>query len=244
MEILTYPTMPGSSVFNAMSLTMTPPQALRDAQASLPDPDAHRVSYNVDAWRRLFAGDPDLEALAARYPRTLSRADVAGIARAALQGATPIRRAFLASMIWGYGTVGYGAFRTARMLRTPDALGQLDRAAAATTAGRLGEAVERFGLQGCGLAFVSKFVYFVGMASEERPLPVILDARVEAALTTLGVDLTQLARSRGPHAGPRWSLTTRRYLTYVDLVDNWARQLACRPDQIEMALFNGLTPGA
>lgn len=227
---------------NAMAVTLTLPEALRKARATLPDPDRHRVSYRVDAWRRLFAVDADLEALAARYPNALTRADVAGLAQSALHGAAPIRRAFLASMIWGYGTVGYGAFRTARMLRTPRALDQLARAAKATTAGQLGEAVEHFGLHGCGLAFVSKFVYFVGLASHQRPLPVILDARVEATLTALDVDLTQLARAQGRHARSPWSLSTRRYLTYVGLVDAWARQLGCRPDQIEMLLFNGPQP--
>jgi len=236
--------MHGSSVFNAMSLTMTLPQALRDAQASLPDPDAHRVSYRVDAWRRLFAGDPDLEDLAARYPHTLSRADVAGIAQAALRGATPIRRAFLASMIWGYGTVGYGAFRTARMLRTPDAAGQLARASSSVTAGRLADATEDFALQGCGLAFVSKFLYFIGLGSGQKPLPLILDSRVEAAVASLGVDLTQLARERAQRAGHRYSLSTRRYLAYVDLANAWAQQIACRPDQIEMWLFGVLGPAA
>lgn len=227
---------------NAMAVTLTLPEALRNARARLPDPDSHRVSYRVDAWRRLFAIDADLEALAARYPNALTRADVAGIAQSALQGAAPIRRAFLASMIWGYGTVGYGAFRTARMLRTPQALEQLDRAARSTTAGQLGEAIEHMDLHGCGLAFVSKFVYFIGLSSHQRPLPVILDARVEATLTALDVDLTQLARAQGRHARAPWSLATRRYLTYVNLVDDWARQLGCRPDQIEMLLFNGPQP--
>ena len=62
---------------NAMTVTLTLPAALRKARTTLPDPDSHRVSYRVDAWRRLFAVDADLEALAARHPNALTRADVA-----------------------------------------------------------------------------------------------------------------------------------------------------------------------
>jgi hypothetical protein len=58
-------------------------------------------------------------------PDRVDRAEAARYAREVTTADTAVR-AFLVVMIWGYGPVGYGPYRTARVLReNPDAGGRL-----------------------------------------------------------------------------------------------------------------------
>jgi hypothetical protein len=74
------------------------------------------------SWAREFGSHRDfLDSLP-------DRVDRAEAARHAYAATTPQEAllAFLAAMIWGYGPVGYGPYRTARVLReNPDAAGRL-----------------------------------------------------------------------------------------------------------------------
>lgn len=92
-------------------------------------------------------------------------------------------RAFIAAMVWGYGPVGYGPFRTARVLQENADAG--DRLAAVARVARDSGGMAAFEhianrpLRYLGVAFGTKYLYFCSVAHEHRAGPaLILDAVV------------------------------------------------------------------
>jgi hypothetical protein len=83
--------------------------------------DQPAVGYSSAAWVKCFQDDPDFQDLDARFSGAVSRADIYRLSvECRNEPSMPrIRRLFLASMLWGFGRVGYGVYRTARMLATP-----------------------------------------------------------------------------------------------------------------------------
>jgi hypothetical protein len=223
----------------------------RQIKAALPQlamikPESQSIRYDASIWKRHLGNDPDLVALAGRFPTQLSRADLATLATEAYSDAGLQRRLFLATMIWGYGTVGYGSWRTARMLgdaRLPVVLG---RAFAAVAKGDLLTSYDCMTIQRCGPAFITKFLYALGlgvaaqrMIAETPLLPLVLDSRVTKSLGLLDKDgdivlsdYVILGRSGSV------SYSGRGWLRYVRTMDSWAREIGCRADALEMLLFD------
>lgn len=146
----------------------------------------------------------DVFELAQVIPEMLAEARVAGL-----------RRLFLLSQIWGYGTVGYGAYRTARLMRQPEFNRRLNGAyelllrdgAAAAYRSMSPENPNR--VRGLGPAFATKFLYFAGYKQEppNRLRPLILDSLVGAALHEAEPE------AFGPRTGLFWDCETyARYL--------------------------------
>ena len=78
------------------------------------------TSYKELSWRRKFGQkDRDLEAVIAKFPRTITRDNVATLLRMP-------RRFFMASQIWGYGPQGLGPWRTNNILDQPGALRKIE----------------------------------------------------------------------------------------------------------------------
>lgn len=138
--------------------------------------------------------------------------------------------AFVAVMTWGYGTVGYGRYRTSRMLQSGGPRRLHDAAIALCEIG-VGHAYRRLSdggrdrIAGLGPAFGTKFLYFV-QPLDGRPRALILD-RVVASW------LGQYASIR---LDPwRWDWPT--YERYIMTVAEWASTLGCEPDLLELLLF-------
>lgn len=210
------------------------------------EPKSQLVWYYAETWKRHLADDPDLEALAERFPRQLSRADLAKLASEAYPDVRLRRRSFLATMIWGYGTVGRGPWRTARMLEDTGLRAALDRAFAAVAGGDLLTAYDSMTIQWCGPAFLTKFLYALGLGvaaqrttRETILLPLVLDSRVAQSLQFLHQD-GDIVLSEYVTLGPRDSVLRfgRGWLRYVRMMDSWAREIGCRPDAIEITLFD------
>lgn len=139
---------------------------------------------------------------------------------------------FVAGMVWGFGTRGYGAYRTGKVLSEAGAdlqrrLGRIQDGALASPAGAWDAFTDPdIGkMRGLGPSFATKFAYFTNLR-QERAWPTVLIADLNTAWAMW--DLVALPRS----ASRRDS-----YLAYVDIASEWARQLGCRPDDIERALF-------
>lgn len=212
-----------------MAYFIDPPAQLLAQRSNLPNPDKHAIPYVAGTWAKWFESDNDLAALIGRHPLELSRLDVGRLTTEALAGTVTWRCAFMAAMMWGYGTVGYGAYRTRKILGMPNAESTIGRAANLVATGRLRAAYESFKVKTCGPAFFTKFFYFVGLGTNPpRPLPVILDSVVANSLERLGLDISQFVATTRDAAG---------YLRYVETMDAWATALRCRADQIEMWLF-------
>lgn len=217
-----------------------PPAELFAQKSSLPNPADHVIRYSAVTWAKWFTTDDDLALIIGRHPLELSRGDVGRLATEALAGTGTWRGAFMAAMMWGYGTVGYGAYRTKLMLGTPNAESTIGRAANLVTTGQLGAAYESLKVRMCGSAFFTKFFYFVGLgAASSRPLPVVLDSVVANSLERLGVDVSHFVTATRGGDGRMTALgrDAAGYLRYVETMDAWAKAIHCHADQIEMWLF-------
>lgn len=158
-------------------------------------------------------------------------------------------KAFLASMIWGYGLVGYGPYRTERVLtrdstaRDEEAIAQLVEIAniAQSTGGvaafdhvatRRREGTNY--LKYLGPAFGTKLLYFLTKASNVQTTPV-LDSVVHGWLQ-------QHAPEVGSFSLSWWD--TSSYKRYVDLLHSWKTGLSSLvgypidADDLEFLMFS------
>lgn len=144
-----------------------------------------RSRWNVEAWARRL---PEYESLLRSFPHgAIGRQH--GIDRVGkVTDEDSAVSAFLLSMIWGYGPVGYGPFRTRRVLNGKDASSRLLAVAqiAQTDGGlRAFEHVvrerkrDREYLKFLGPAFGTKYLYFLTAAMPAVETTPVMDAVVE-----------------------------------------------------------------
>jgi hypothetical protein len=137
--------------------------------------------------------------------------------------------AFIAAMAWGYGNVGYGPFRTNRILTArSDAAARLATVAATLKEAGAIAAYEKLSnecaLRWLGPAFGTKFIYFCPQGPGGPAL--ILDRLVSRWLN----------REANERLNPAtWSSAT--YRRYLQQVWEWAPTLGCRPDEVELCIF-------
>lgn len=137
---------------------------------------------------------------------------------------------FLASMIWGMGRNAYGPARVAAIAETAggqleDSLEGIGQAARRGAADAWDAFVATHRVVGLGPAFASKFAYFASVASDPTVSgPLIVDLNTSWAMW----DLVGLKRSVERRDG---------YLKYVALAQRWAAEVGCRPDDVELAVF-------
>lgn len=152
--------------------------------------------------------------------------------------------AFLAAMVWGYGRVGYGPSRVARMLAEPrflDDLAELTRVTLEEggVAGyqrvrdaRYGEPRDRGFLKHLGPAFGTKYIYFLTKAQPvEGQVAPVLDSVVRMWFRK-NVD----AEAANVEIGAGWGYA-ERYATYVETMQAWAKKLGIAADDVERLIF-------
>lgn len=137
---------------------------------------------------------------------------------------------FLASMIWGMGRTAYGPARVSAIAEQAGsgldgALDGIARAARRGAAEAWDAFVDSHKLRRLGPAFASKFAYFASLADDPAARgPLIVDLNTSWAMWDL-VGLKRSVEQRGA------------YLEYVAIAQRWAAELGCRPDDIELAVF-------
>lgn len=156
-----------------------------------------------------------------------------------------VATAFIAAMIWGYGTSGYGPYRTARVLSTdPDAMEHLieianiaqDPAqgglAAFTKIAEQRAAGVRY-LKYLGPAFGTKFLYFLTAASDEVETTPVLDAVVRRWFRDEAHETLYTTW---------WDPDS--YAKYLGLLDEWRKQLPAatgsttlKREDVELLIF-------
>jgi hypothetical protein len=137
-------------------------------------------------------------------------------------------RVFVAAMVWGYGRVGYGPFRTARVLaENPSAPEILLEAAVRARRDGGPQAfawLARNRLIWLGVAFATKYLYYCSGRSAGPAL--VLDSLVQGWLRE--------------HAG--WSVRldwhVPDYERYVQTVSSWAAVLGIAPAEVEYLMFS------
>jgi hypothetical protein len=209
------------------------PTILRNASS---DPDERwrqQVRVKPDRWLRRLGQDSVPAELHSRS--WLSRTDLLKLAERVRAGTMDPSQLFVAVMMWGYGTRGYGPARTAKMLATTDADRRIASAFQAANDPRDGArsgyaaladpAVAR--LAWLGPAFGTKFLYFAGHDRVHYgPQPLILDGLVGHWIER--------------HASVRvlpWTWMRSAYGRYLDLIHGWAAELGWEPDQVEHRIF-------
>ncbi|NQW19498.1 MAG: hypothetical protein HQ477_02060 [Chloroflexi bacterium] len=181
--------------------------------AEVPHPELSKLVADLKSWKK---GSSDVSAI-------ISRRDVVQI------GVTP-GRLFLASMIWGFGTTGYGASRTSDMISGAGA--DFERKISAIIAGGqespqaawdaiLGETH----VKGLGVAFGTKLAYFASLQSNsESPVTLIADINTSWGIWDLDNEIKRSVEVKSS------------YLNYVEKTQAWAGE-CYRSDEIEYALF-------
>lgn len=144
-----------------------------------------KSSWNIEAWVRQL---PEYESLLRSFPSgSIGRQDGIDLVGKVTDEESAVN-AFLLSMVWGYGPVGYGPFRTRRVLNGKDAPARLlEVARIAQSEGGLpafkqiaGKRQQDRGyLKFLGPAFGTKYLYFLTAAIPAVETTPVLDAVVE-----------------------------------------------------------------
>ena len=165
----------------------------------------------------------------------ITRQWVEQIGNFASQNLIPWDGFFLAVMIWGYGTVGYGPWRTQQMFQTANFANIFASIRNQIQNNNVKEAYNLALIDRCGPPFFTKLFYFLGRVFNSQPLPVILDSRVAASLLKCnGNDFNGVAYFK-QKAATRFSLG---YMEYVSDVNLWGQANNFSPDQLEIFLFS------
>jgi hypothetical protein len=189
------------------------------------------TSFTVATWQRHLAQNPNLAGLANAFPNPIGRRDVLNIAHGLPAENPQWIKLFLACMVWGF-TRGRDVKRIAAVCNHP---GFEDSLAGAVhhlreEPAHLTEAYNQLAaIPGCKAGTFTKFLYFVGLRFGIKPSPLIFDSRVDGNIKYLIEDEHLDADTYGPNAGG--------YARYVKDVNDWATQLPCEPDAIELLLF-------
>lgn len=201
----------------------------------------HIEKFDSSKWDVYFKKDVEYNRIKVKHPAQLSRADIFKIAKSLkLNYSTSLlKELFIASMIWGYGKVGYGAFRTWHMCSDPHFLDTLSWCHEELEKGMLLKAYRLFQVNKCGPAFMSKFFYFCSSSFSQNHHCLILDSVVADKLQRkCGVNISLYAK----YAAKNGAIVNvdrydEGYLEYNKDMRDWAGQIHVNPDQIEYFLF-------
>lgn len=142
-------------------------------------------------------------------------------------------KVFLAVMIWGYGTVGYGPHRVRNILDQKSSTGSIRAAHELLQKGEVANAYDVLitdGPDGLGPAFGTKYLYFAaGDSCEFRPL--ILDRLIAEAVNEWGRLAKPINSLKSDSQG---------YVEYLRLMSEAADIFGITEDDLEEVLFSNM----
>lgn len=206
-----------------------------------------KVSWNHGSWGASLSTGTGFDL--ATVTDTLAkieqhRAAESGISRqavVAIADGDPLRL-LVAAMAWGFGPVGYGPYRTRKMLTTPG-MGLEETLAEIFEASGRGASDAwpslftngRPRISHLGVAMGSKYLYFAaGGPGGGAGAPVVYDMRLYNALTSLSGGLATAPNPRG-------YVTTAAYASVVAWIDAKAEEHSLHRDDVEYRLFGAAT---
>jgi hypothetical protein len=93
---------------------------------------------------------------------------------------------FLLTMVWGFANSGYGNFRTNKYLSEPENLSKIKKAIDEVKENNIEKAYKLLNeINGIGISFISKVLYFASRASKIEKYALIFDIRVANSLVQL-----------------------------------------------------------
>ncbi len=189
-------------------------------------------SWRQDSFERYFFDRADL---IVGLPGKIGRADVVDRCRRIVDVPTA-EHAFVASMVWGFGTGdNRGAWRTRQMIDDP---GAGEKLLLIARCARQGPPVAAFReaaanrIRLLGPSFWTKFLCFCSLADRDREVSAdpgvapILDSR-----------LSSWVNDETGESISFWDTTGSAYERYVSLLNDWAEQVDLRVDVIEELIF-------
>lgn len=203
--------------------------------------DAHRIPFNSATWERQLGKTAVWQQFRSQIPTdSIMRGDLFAMAREA-NAAERLQVLFVASMVWGYGEVGYGAWRSRAALEAPQLGEHLEMLADKLLSGDLVAACRAVSIPRVGPAFYTKLFYFLSRSRVQR-FPLILDTVLMNAFEQLlGLDVGDYAKVTRKHGRVTSTLAwPEGYQRYVEQMHDWAGTLECTADQIELFLFQAL----
>jgi len=208
-----------------MPLTTKPvPQRLEHLVATRGHDPQPPARWSHRSWQ---AALPSHQDFLKQLPDRLGRDDVEKIARSCSDD-TDVIRVFIAAMVWGYGPVGYGPYRTARVLaENPDLQDKLGEAATRvrTEGGPAAFAwLAKNRIKRLGVAFATKYLFYFTTPNQQPAL--VLDSRVHHWLREYGA----------LRVGLDWHVAD--YERYIQTTVAWAQALSTSPGQVEYLMFS------
>ena len=198
---------------------------------------AQSQSFKSGHWRpRAGGNDPDVLWCLNRFPGVVSRNDILAIPRLDPRStqAEVKRRVLIGSLMWGLGTQ---AARLSwpgtidKVLADPSLSTQLSQCSQALTADLKTAFTVATQWKGLGVAFASKYLYFMGRVLGVKDYPLILDqfvVRSLALLTGFGL-IVDVPMTPSRSAG--------RYAAFVGTIHGWAQSLGVEAEVIEYVLW-------
>lgn len=205
--------------------------------------EKQRTSFDVEEWQRWFDGTyferDEAVTVFENASDGFRRGELFEVARAAADAAhdlIEIKKLWLAVYAWGGGTgaTGYRARVNARLAffdnRFADSLQNTIDSLAVNDVVGAHRAIDT--VIGAGEGLFTKFLYFVSKPGLCNPLPLIYDEQVRRALQAL--------------LGRRWAIPLGATMSdsvaevfdrYVRTMHQWAQQLKCSPEQLELYFF-------
>lgn len=187
-------------------------------------------TYNSKTWQGL---DENHKLLVADYlDRYISRRDVIDSFKDYYEKRDNFLRPFLLTMIWGFEDTGYGTFRTNKYLKKPGNQKVIKDSFDAVAKVDLENAFKQLmSIEGLGVSYVSKLLYFASRAANIREYMLIFDFRVANALVMLAdPEIFGLVII---HPSNKYI----NYKKYCTMVHQLARKYKLEADSIEYFLF-------
>jgi hypothetical protein len=206
--------------------------------------DEQSVDFSLSAWTnpahpRLARYAAFLHGLGSPVPGGQYR----GVRRADLYQLNQDMQLFVATMVWGFGPLGFGPARVENMLATARCQSILQNIiATARTAtldtmfGNLFKPNGRGRIYGLGTAFGTKLLHVAGHQRPEGDMPLVYDKRVWTSLSAL-------PRYPGPPPKPTGWVASSQYADYCRWAGKFAKRASNRIGQrrtgadVEYALF-------
>ncbi len=223
---------------------MTIPTYLSNNREHIADliPGDQAIPYTKKMWDKYFSEDIEFQALVEKYPKQISRQNIFDIKKGLGSNPTSseLKQFYVAVMIWGFGTTGYGAYRTNKMIKDDRFQETIEDCFDKVQVGKIRQAYDGFCLNQCGSAFFTKFIYFSAHNTTNKTMPLILDAVVARSLEEkCHCDIKKYARvNRNKGKIASVGRASDRYISYLQIMESWAEQLSVSGDQIELFLFS------
>lgn len=195
-----------------------------------------KFKYKVKSWQKLH---PDFKEEIQDYEdEEISRQDIISAYKAYFDNNdVGFVKAFLLTMIWGFGDIGYGTYRTNKCLTLPENMDSVQKALKHISASEQGSLQKAFielnKIKGLGMSYLTKVLYFSTRAAGNKNYALIFDIRVATALIKLTSpnEIVQLVT-----IAPSSNFDT--YIKYNQLIHKLAEHINVEAEQIEMYLFN------